>query len=226
MQKNTLRKGLVVGIMILFVGASVVPSISGDNSRIAKVEVGNGNAIKKEIPKRETVNILGDVFISSDNPNDDMHPKITRKEETLVVAYEKVESPSEQTIQVVYSQDDGQTWIPKFNFNSKDSPNGSGILQSPDIKYAPVADEFFLTMIDPLAEINNLQLVWIPSNIATTEDTKWWSTYGPFASNYEAAACTYVEQWFLSLFTEDVEDNVDWAPGLHIKALGLILLHP
>ena len=38
MQKRLIRKGLVLGIILLFVGASVIPSISGNSSKINVVK--------------------------------------------------------------------------------------------------------------------------------------------------------------------------------------------
>ncbi|MEM2935492.1 MAG: hypothetical protein QXF32_03920, partial [Candidatus Thermoplasmatota archaeon] len=109
-------------------------------------------AIHKPLP---TVN-TGNILVSSDNPDaDDMHPKITRKSSTLVVAYEKEISSTEQGIQVAYSADNGNTWNAAFLFNSAEFPSGSGLLQSPDIKYSAAADEFFLAMADPMAEMYN-----------------------------------------------------------------------
>ena len=38
MQNKLFRKALVLGIIILFIGASVIPSISGNFSKIAKID--------------------------------------------------------------------------------------------------------------------------------------------------------------------------------------------
>ena len=46
MQKRILRKGLVLGILILFVGASIIPSITG-------------TIVEKQIPKENKSSLMG-----------------------------------------------------------------------------------------------------------------------------------------------------------------------
>ncbi|MEM2715654.1 MAG: hypothetical protein QW762_02990, partial [Candidatus Thermoplasmatota archaeon] len=179
-------------------------------------------AIHKPLP---TVN-TGNILVSSDNPDgDDMHPKITRKGSTLVVAYEKEISATEQGIQVVYSADNGNTWNAAFLFNSAEFPSGSGLLQSPDIKYSAAADEFFLAMIDPMAEMYNMEHAWIPGDIATAEEAVWWGVSGVGAAGYEHCAAGVVAEWFLYLATADsggITKTLELLYSYHDKETGEI----
>ena len=223
--KIMLSKALVSAIICLFVGAGVIPVF------VAEAQFEDYELFKEIISKKvnsiynqpSTICKQNNILISSDNSEDDMNPKITRKGDTLVAAYEKVEeSLLEQTIQVSYSEDKGKTWNAKFNFNSQNIPNGSGVLQSPDIKYAPDADEFFLAMIDPLAD--NYQLIWIPGDIYSAESTTGYDgSYWVGFSDHKEVACSYVNKWFLSLCTVDVakEHATDWAPVPLVRTLKL-----
>jgi len=207
------KKGIILSVVMLLIvsGFLALFDVEAQFVKNNSYEGGNKFEVTHSSESIFIPNLQDDVLISSDNPdNDDMHPKITKNGETLVVAYESVESQIEKSIQVDYSQDEGVVWMDKFNYNSKDLPAGSGVLQSPDIKYAPDADEFFLTMADPLAETNNFHLVWIPGDIVSAENTKWWQTYMPDGRNYRwrgrinSTACTFVSDWFLGLHTSDI----------------------
>ena len=228
MRNSIWMKVFVFGIIALFIGVSFSPVFIADNQS-KYYDVSQKSSYKEAISPYKQNNIL----ISSDNSQNDTHPKITRNAEKMVVAYEQVENLLEQTIQVSYSDDMGQTWIPKFNFNSKDTLNGSGFLQSPDIKYAPMADEFFLAMIDPLAINRNLNLVWIPSNIKLANNIKWYNTSMRLEAsningdtNYTEAACTYVGQWFLGLHTFDLPVKFSWNQKSFLgKTLSLVYLY-
>jgi len=228
MKEGLYKKTLVFAVIVLFIGAGVVPVFVAE-AQFAEYESSN-KIISKKIDSMynqpSTIYKQNNILISSDNSEDDMNPKITRKGDTLVVAYEKVEGGLlEQTIQVSYSEDKGKTWDAKFNFNSVNISGGSGVLQSPDIKYAPAADEFFLTMIDPLSYMNNHQLVWLPGNIVTAEDARWRGLVGGRRSAYEAAACSYVDQWFLGLCTADIQANTDWNHNFLTKTLHTAYLY-
>ena len=217
-------KAFVFGIIGLFIVVSFSPVFMADNQS-KYYDVSQESVYKKANSPYKQNNIL----ISSDNSQNDTHPKITRNAETMVVAYEQAKNPLEQTIQVTYSDDMGQTWIPKFNFNSKDSLYGSGFLQSPDIKYAPMADEFFLAMNDPLAINRNLNLVWIPGNIKQANNVTLWSnnTLGVIigGSDYNEASCAYVDQWFLGVNIYDIPPYPPCTQNPLEKTLGLVYLY-
>ena len=175
--------------------------------------------IRKEITsihKPLGIGMGGNVLISADNPDaDDWNPKITRGAGYIVVSYIKEISLVEQSIMVAYSADNGESWTGAFEFNSLEFTSGSGVLQSPDIKYCPAADEFFLAMIDPLAEMYNHEMAWIPGDIGAAESAMWWGISGVDSSGYEEAALTYcANDWLVSVSTEE-------SSGLE-KTLGLI----
>jgi hypothetical protein len=231
------RKGVVFFSIIIILLCAIFHPISEAEIQIFENSFAEEKNEKGATSISESIRITNmqvNVLVSSNNlDKDDNHPKIARKGETVVIAYEKEEESETKTIRIAYTEDKGQTWVPKFTFYSAAFSDGSSMLQSPDIKYAPDADEFFLTMIDPLAEIKNFNLVWIPGDIATAEDTKWWSTSLSIdagdkntnfrESNYEQAACTYVYQWFLGLHTFDIPAK-QWHGDL-IKTLSLAYLY-
>jgi len=102
--------------------------------------------------------------------------------------------------------------------------------QSPDIKYAPDADEFFLTMVDPLSDTENLHFVWISSNIENINCNRWWYNTSildtPIEDNtYEFTACTYVENWLLSLHPMDIQADTPWNNDYLTKTLALCYLY-
>jgi len=112
--KIMLSKALVLAVIVLFIGAGFVPVFVAE-TQFEDCESSN-EIISKKINsiynQPSTICKKNNILISSDNPEDDMNPKITRKGDTLVAAYEKVEeSLLEQTIQVSYSEDKGETWI-------------------------------------------------------------------------------------------------------------------
>jgi hypothetical protein len=155
---------------------------------------------------------MQNVLISADNPDDDdIHPKITRKGSTLVVVYERKAGVFESTIPVCYSEDD--TWVTALIYNSIDFPEGSGVLISPDIKYCEESDEFFLTMVDPLAEMYNQEFSWIKGDFSTAP---WTGVSGLGSIDYSAVALTIVSgegrSWLVGLEIDD--GHMERCPGL------------
>jgi hypothetical protein len=145
-----------------------------------------------------------DVLISSDNPdlNDETPHATMNNQGIIVVAYEKEINTSIQRIPVIYSKDNGATWIEQFELNSTGF-YGSDYLQSPDIKYCPVADEFFVHMIDPYADPYNEILWWIDGDIANDTEAFGYGIGVQGGLHYTEGACAYVGQWFLGLFMLD-----------------------
>ncbi len=218
--KTVLMVGILIFLLFSQTSINMVMMIPSKNTFIHERIF----SINRPIPITNTSN---NVLISVDNlENDDKHPKITRNGNILVIAYEKIENASKQAIQVVYSKNEGKTWSVKFNFNSTIFPFSSGILQSPDIKYSPDANEFFLTMIDPLDERFNNYFIWIPGDIVSAKSATWLvngslNTLPPY-SGYGDAACSYVKNWFLNLYTVNVEANVPWNHNFLTKTLAII----
>ena len=164
----------------------------------------NIKAINKEIPRQTA--LAGNVLIS-DNDRDDFHPRMTANTQgDIVVVYEQGLGIFSKQVPVAYSADDGDTWTFQFVFDSIDFTDGSGILQYPDIVYNSANDQFFLTMVDPLAESYNNEMAFIAGDIANAEDANWYGISGTTSSNYNYVAGASTANYFISLTTEDGYD--------------------
>jgi len=195
-------------------------------------------------------NVEENILLSVDNPNgDDIHPKIIKNAiNTLVVVYEQHESDDFWKVPLIWSSDIGNSWTIKQVFDSRDYTSGTGKLQSPDITYSPASDQFFLTMIDPNAEVYNHEFVWIPGDIANNDILEWYGV--STCCEYHEAAVTFVGEWVVSIwigsspiprglnlvcmryYTEedlvkypnDVNDN--WAQGFYYDGESIFRSHP
>jgi hypothetical protein len=132
-----------------------------------------------------------------------------------IVVYEQENDIERKNIPVVYSADGGQTWTMQFLFDSQDiiGLSGSGILQYPDIAYNVLNDVLFLTMIDPDAEMYNVEMLFIPGDIAnTTEALSYAMSGGP--DGYFDDACTCTDNFFVALHTYHESGSVSHYFGL------------
>ena len=147
------------------------------------------------------LNNLGNVLISSDNPDgDDLHPKIAMNAAGVpVVIYEQAINIFTKTIAVCYSGDGGNSWSKQFEFDSANW-DGSGLLMNPDIIYNPNTDEFFLGACDPLGEYGEF-FCWLPGDIAAATEEKYWNAFSSEEANENAA--TYVGEWMVWLRTDN-----------------------
>lgn len=153
-------------------------------------------------PDISFINLEKDVLISADNPDgDDIHPKIIRKDNTLVMTYEKSINHSSKTNPIVWSQNYGQTWTTQFELDSSIIPETSGIMQRPDIKYVPGIDQFYFSAVDPEAYMYNNVMFWIPGNITTAEEALAYAISGP--QNYYDSATGATENWGIAVTTVD-----------------------
>jgi hypothetical protein len=118
-----------------------------------------------------------------------------------IVVYEQEINEYRRQVPVVYSADDGQTWIIQFLFDSFDFTSGSGILQHPDIIFNALHDLLFLTMIDPNAEMYNNEMTFIPGDIANATDATQYGISGSTSEYYEAV-CAHTNDYFLSFTTQ------------------------
>ena len=151
------------------------------------------------------LSFLGDTLISVDNPDgDDMHPRLCKGPGGVVVTvYEMELGIFSKPIPVVWSDDGGETWTTQFLFDSIEFTDGSGILQYPDLVYNSNVDQYFLTMVDPLAEMYNDEMAFIPGDITTAEEASWYGISGSGSTNYNFQAGATTENFFMSLTTED-----------------------
>jgi hypothetical protein len=202
MRNIILKKGLVIGMVLLFLGFSTTIGISNSytNTKIPKYIKQNIQTIKKDV--LEQTHLVSNVLISS-NIGNDYHPRMTTNilGHTIVV-YEQEIDENNKEIPVSYSIDEGQTWIEKLLFNSNNFTSGSGILEYPDIVYNARNDVLYLTMIDPNAEMYNDEMCFIPGDIANCDPeevkTKW---YGASAcgDQYLGNAATNTVNFFISM---------------------------
>ena len=65
MQKSMYTKGLVVGIIFVFLGASVLPSISG---HLANFNTGSNNRNNSAMPLHSIAIVIGTIDLISKNP--------------------------------------------------------------------------------------------------------------------------------------------------------------
>ena len=166
MEKIVKRKILVIGVLILFLGASATLGASAafTNGQMPAVMQQNIQAINKDIVGQ--TGIMGNVKIS-DNAGDDYHPHVTTNaHDQIVVVYEQEIDIFSKQVPVVFSADEGLTWTQAYLFDSIDFTSGSGVLNYPDIIYNAPNDLLFLTMIDPQAEMYNNEMSFIPGDIA------------------------------------------------------------
>jgi hypothetical protein len=153
---------------------------------------------------------LADTLISVDNPDgDDIHPRLcSGPGGAMVVVYEQVAGLFSAQVPVAYSIDGGETWTTQFVFDSIDFTSGSGFLQYPDILYESSIDQYFLTMVDPYAELYNDEMAFIPGDITTAEEAQWYGISGSGSENYNYCAGSNIGDWFCALTTEDGYDTI------------------
>jgi hypothetical protein len=159
----------------------------------------------EKIIKPTAMTNLADMLISVDNPDgDDIHPRLALGPEGMMVCtYEKQLGLFSSLVPVTWSADGGETWTTQFEFDSLDFTEGTGFLQYPDIHYNAVHDVYFLTMVDPFAEIYNNEMSFVPGDIANAESASWYGISGGGSENYFYASGASTDNFFISLTTED-----------------------
>jgi hypothetical protein len=126
----------------------------------------------------------------------------------MVCAYEKVGGLFSAVIPIVWSADEGETWTTQFEFDSIDFTAGSGFLQYPDILYNAPHDTFYLTMVDPYADMYNNEMAFIPGDIVNAEEASWYGISGSGSENYIYCVGGQTENFFMALTTEDGYDMI------------------
>jgi hypothetical protein len=205
------HKRFIEAVIVIAVALAFTLPTSAVVTNSAEPKICNSNvytttvsAVHKVLPS--TPASLGtDVLISSDNPSaPDETPKVTMNSQgVIVVAYEKEIEALNRIIPVAYSDDKGASWTTQFEFDSTDFQEGSGFLQSVDIKYSPAAQQFFWQAIDPLATSYNEELAWIPGDIAGATEATWYGISGQSATGYTEGGLTVVGKWVVGLTISD-----------------------
>ena len=211
--KQTICIGaIIVAALLCLQVAAIQPDTPVDGTKDTSMNVIRTTlpALHKPIP----ASTQGNVLISADNPDDhDYHPKIAKNSAgTLVVVWEQANGVTSNAVPLAYSEDSGDTWVLSFIFDSIDFPEGSGILESPDIKYCPDAGYFFLEMVDTVADIYQQETAWIPSDVANAVDATWWGISSQGGFDYSSCAVTYAGEWVVGLEIDSGHDTN--TPGL------------
>jgi len=155
------------------------------------------------------------ILISVDNPDgDDMHPKVAIKPGgAIVVVYEKQIGMFSRTIPMVYSAN-GQSWTLGFEFDSADF-DGSGLLSRPDISYNSQLDQFAYSVVDPIGDQYNLELYWIPGDIAGAQEIQGVGTSGVGATDHYGVSVMNVAEYMVTPYICDEPDyDLYRCPGL------------
>ncbi|VVB60245.1 Uncharacterised protein [uncultured archaeon] len=197
-----LRKCLVVGIILLFLGGSTTFGVNASciTPQLPRVVHQHVQAIQQDVVGQPC--LVGNVKVSPGAGND-YHPRMTTNGLGYpIVVYEQEIDENRKQIPVVYSTDDGQTWTMKFLFDSINFSSGSGMLQYPDIVYNAPNDLLFLTMIDPKADVYNSGMSFIPGDIAHAENATWYGT-STCLSNYTDGGAGCTNNFFIALATAD-----------------------
>jgi len=206
----------VVGLLLFSSFAAVgLGKEAGDLTQSEMEIVCIEKAINKPIPK--TTNFQGNILISALNPGgDDENPKITRSPTgILVVVYEQSLGIFSKTIPVCYSLDNGETWTMQFNLDSAEFTEGSGLLQSPDIKYNSELDQFMLVEVDPIAEMYSLHMSWILGDIANAEEISIYGVSGSGAADHYESSVMEVGPYMVTPYLNDDPDyDLYHVPGL------------
>jgi len=244
--KIGIKAAIVIAVALAFIlpTSAVVTNTTTPKNYPSKTMSTTQHAIHKALVTPQSLG--GDVLISSDNPDKtDETPKITMNTEgTIVVTYEKEMDALTRVIPICYSKDLGQTWTEQFEIDSTNL-QGSGYLQSVDIKYSPDAEQFFWQAIDPLADIYNEEIYWIPAAIEEATEITGWGISGLDSTDYTEGALTYVGPWVVGLaihtysgfindpglgyfwfdgenFNFPVDVDPSWAAGYYYDAMSVL----
>jgi hypothetical protein len=200
MQHSIWKKGLVLGIMLVFLGASTTLGINASitTPQLPRVVQQHIQAIKQDVVRQPC--LVGNVKVSPGAEND-YHPRMTTNAGgDIIIVYEQEEDSYTKTVPVVCSADEGNTWTQQFLFNSLVF-QGSGILAHPDIIYNPAKDLLWFVAVDPHAEMYNNNVYFIPGDIAHATEATGYAISGSTSDYYETA-CTHTNDYFLSFTTQ------------------------
>jgi len=196
---------------ILYVGVSIIVAAlfclqAGAISMTQNSLETTSSALNRLIPNSES--LTENVLVSVENPDgDDMNPKIASNSAgDIVVVYEAQKSTFSRTMPICASIDNGASWTMNFEIDTAELTDGSGLLQSPDIKYNPFNDQFMIVEIDPIAEAYNLHMSWLDGDVANAEEIQIYGVSGTGAADhYEASVC-YAEDIMVTPYINDDPD--------------------
>jgi hypothetical protein len=197
MKKRMLYIGVSIAVAALFCLQAGAISMTHNSLETTS------SALNRLIPKSES--LTENVLVSVENPDgDNMNPKIASNSAgDIVVVYEAQKGTFSRTIPICVSTDNGASWTTNFELDSAEFTDGSGLLQSPDIKYNPFNDQFMIVEIDPIAEAYNLHMSWLDGDVANAEEIQIYGVSGTDAAeHYEASVC-YAEDIMVTPYIND-----------------------
>ena len=212
MRDGVLTKGFVFLIIGLFIAVGFFPVIIADNQS-------NYDDLFQEsvYKKADSTCKLNNVLISSNNSENDSHPRLTKnKDRTIVVTYEQYHNINEISIPICYSIDFGKSWNKKYDVESFETDK----LISPDIIFSQNTDEFYWAATYPNNQKYSMCMARIASNIVEVGQIEIFNEipYIPLRNpmiQYESCV-GYVDNIFLTHMSIDVKGsyNVHRAPAL------------
>ena len=172
------------------------------------------SALNKMQPEQSPLLNGDDYLVSWDNADeDDETPKITANSQgVIVLTYEASIDVLTRVNPITYSDDQGETWNLQFLIDSAEY-DGSGTLESPDIKYCPDRDDFLFGAIDPLEAEYHVVMSWIPGDIAAATEIPIWLYSWIEGEDYIECATAYVGEWSL-IMDVHTGHGIPQAPGL------------
>ncbi|MCK5030107.1 MAG: exo-alpha-sialidase [Thermoplasmatales archaeon] len=197
MKKRILYVGVAIAVAALF--CLQAGAISMTHNSLATTST----ALNRLIPRSES--LTANVLVSVENPDgDDGNPKIERNSAgDTVVVYEAQKGTFSRTIPICYSIDGGGSWVTPFELDSAEITDGSGLLQSPDIKYNPFNDQFMIVNVDPIAEAYNLHMSWLDGDVANAEEIQVYGVSGTGAADHHETSVCYAEGVMVTPYLND-----------------------
>jgi len=190
-----------IALVLVLPSSAVITSSTTETkkceSRLYKTEL--LLLVNKELSKPGLLLKGEDICITGDNPDeDDERPKIAVDAEgKIVVTYER-DSDAGTSTPLVYSEDDGASWMMAYDIDSYGFGEfgGSGVTQCVDIKYCQESDEFFWMAIDELADTPFQLMLRLPSEFP--QEIEIMGMAGTNAGAYYESVVGYVGDWFLA----------------------------
>ena len=209
MQENIWMKGVAIGIVVVFLGASTVLGLNTcvPASSLPGVVSHVVLAVVKDVGGYPSS--VGNVKVSPGAENDSNPRMTTNAAGAIIIVYEQEEIEDGihmKTVPVVYSADAGDTWTQQFVFNSLDF-HGSGFLSDPDISYNPAQDILWVNTVDPVAYDCPDIMFFISGDIAHATEALgyamgWTLGWSSSTSCFEVA-CTHTNDYFLNFISID-----------------------
>jgi len=214
MRESIWKKGVVMGIVFVFLGAStalgmntVAPSLEFPGIMSHEVQ-----AVEKDIGRQPS--LMGNVRVSPGVWNDSYPRMTTNAAGDIIIVYEQEETEDDiplKTVPVVYSADEGDTWTQQFVFNSVDF-YGSGFFSDPDISYNPAQDILWVNTVDRLTQNYPDIMYFIQGDIAHATEAIGYAIGWTSSTNCFEVACTHSNDYYLNFITIDYP-GYDMIPG-------------